>query len=76
MLPMVAMLATGFMAKQAANKNAAPQASAAGGLGGLLGGLLGGQGKPGGGGLGGIMAMLDADGDGNPLDDIMGMMGK
>jgi hypothetical protein len=76
MLPMVAMLATGLMAKQASSSNAAPQGPAAGGLGGLLGGLLGGQGKPGGGGLGGIMAMLDTDGDGNPLDDIMGMMGK
>jgi hypothetical protein len=79
MLPMVAMLATGFMAKQAANKNAAPDAPAAGGLGGLgsmLGGLLGGQGKAGGGSAGGLMAMLDADGDGNPLDDILGMMGK
>jgi hypothetical protein len=79
MLPMVAMLATGYMAKQAANKSAAPDAPAAGGLGGLggmLGGMLGGKGGGGGGSFGGLAAMLDADGDGNPLDDIMRMMGK
>jgi hypothetical protein len=76
MLPMVAMLATGYMAKQAANKNAAPDAPAAGGLGGMLGGMLGGKGGGGGGSFGGLAAILDADGDGNPLDDIMGMMGK
>ena len=40
---------------------------AAGGLGGILAGL---------GGIGGIAKMLDRDGDGNPLDDIMGMFGK
>jgi hypothetical protein len=76
MLPMVAMLVTGFMAKQASGSNTAPQAPA-GGLGGLLGGLLGGKGNAdNGGGMGGLMAMLDADGDGNPLDDIIGMMRK
>lgn len=75
MLPMLAMVVTGLMAKQSAG--AAP---AGGGLGGLLGGLLGGNaggsraGAGGGGGLGGLAAMLDADGDGNPLDDIIGMM--
>lgn len=44
-----------------------------GGLGGLLGGLLGGAGGGGAqaGGLGGLAAMLDTDGDGNPLDDIL-----
>lgn len=58
---------------------------AAGGgvLGGLLGGLTGGgsaapaaAGAPMGGGLGGLASMLDFDGDGNPLDDILGMAGK
>lgn len=55
---------------------AAPDAQ--GGLGGLLGGLLGGgaQAGAGGGGLGGLANMLDADGDGNPLDDILGMINK
>ena len=42
-------------------------------LGGLLGG--GGQAAPAGGGLGGLASMLDMDGDGNPLDDLMGMAG-
>jgi hypothetical protein len=38
--------------------------------------MLGGKGGGGGGSFGGLAAMLDADGDGNPLDDIMRMMGK
>lgn len=75
MLPMLAMLVTGAMAKQQAGA-AAPSG---GGLGGLLGGLLGGgqqaQGAPGGGG-GGLGSMLDLDGDGNPFDDILGMVQK
>ncbi|RJF94150.1 DUF937 domain-containing protein [Sphingomonas cavernae] len=54
----------------------ASAASADGGLGGLLGGLLGGAGGAGAqaGGLGGLASMLDADGDGNPLDDILGQV--
>ena len=28
------------------------------------------------GGVGGLASMLDLDGDGNPLDDILGMAGK
>ena len=75
MLPLLAMLVAGFMAKQqgAAAQPQAP-ASPGGGLGGLLGGLLGGQAA--GGGLAGMASMLDLDGDGNPLDDILGMAGK
>jgi len=72
MLPMVAMLVTGFMAKQSSHDASAEAATPEGG-GGLLGGLLGGKST---GGLGGVVAMLDADGDGNPLDDIVRMMGK
>lgn len=51
-----------------------------GGLGGLLGGLMGGgskqasNGLPG--GLGGLGNLLDADGDGNSMDDIFDMLGK
>ena len=45
-----------------------------GGLGGLLGGLLGGQGA--GGAEPGLAPMLDLNGDGNPLDDILRMAGK
>jgi hypothetical protein len=70
MLPMLAMLVGGVMAKQGAS----PGASAGGGLGDLLGGLMGGgqtAGQP-----GGLASMLDLDGDGNPLDDIMGMAGR
>ena len=81
MLPMLAMLVTGAMAKQGGGSAAAPQVGG-GGLGGLLGGLLGGAqggatpGGAAGGGLGGLASMLDADGDGNPLDDILRMMGQ
>jgi hypothetical protein len=100
MLPLLAMLVTGLMARQG---GAAPAANppvgmgggmggglgdalagalgggGGGGLGGLLGGLLGGQGNPGraqGGGAGGLASMLDLDGNGNPLDDILRMAGK
>lgn len=93
MLPLVAMLVAGAMAKNVGGAAAAP--SADGGLGGMLGGLLGG-GAAGGilggllggggaaaapagaapGGFGGLGAMLDMDGDGNPLNDILGMAGK
>lgn len=98
MLPILAMLAAGYMARQqGAGAGATP---AGGGLGGLLGGLLGGGGSgvgSGSGGLGGslgaalggtpaagasaqahggLASMLDLNGDGNPLDDILGMAGK
>jgi hypothetical protein len=79
MLPMVAMLVTGYMAKQR-SAGAAPTSPAPneGGPGGLLGGLRGG-GAAGGqraGATGGIASMLDMDGDGNALDDILRMAGK
>jgi hypothetical protein len=73
MLPILAMLVAGYMAKQ----GGAAQGEG-GGLGGLLGGLLGSgqQAAPASGGLGGLGSLLDMDGDGNPLDDIIGMAGK
>jgi len=74
MLPMLAMLAAGFMS--GGGKAAAQPTSAGGGLGDLLGGLLGGGGAGGGGALSGLASMLDMDGDGNPLDDILSMAGK
>lgn len=43
-----------------------------GGLGGLMNALGGGGGAQGRGGLGQVLQMLDADGDGSPLDDIVG----
>lgn len=58
------------------------QADGGGGLGGILGNVLGGalgggqQAAPAAGGLGGLGSLLDMDGDGNPLDDIIGMAGK
>lgn len=84
MLPMVAMLVAGYMAKKgsAAGKSSG-QASGSGGgllgggmLGGLLGSVLGGKKASASGSGGGLLSMLDADGDGNPLDDIIGMLGK
>ena len=93
MLPVLAMLVAGYMAKSARGKTSGgtptgqPELSGrregtgGGGLGDLLGGVLGGN--PGAGsaqaptrGGGGLASMLDLDGDGNPLDDILGMAGK
>lgn len=74
MLPILAMLVAGYMAKQGGGAQ-----GEGGGLGGLLGGLLGGGGQQAShasGGLGGLGSLLDMDGDGNPLDDIIGMAGK
>jgi hypothetical protein len=88
MLPLLAMMVTGFMAKQAAGAGQTQEGAGLGGLGGLvgsLGGLFGGgggagaaaDGGSGGSGiLGGFGAMLDMNGDGNALDDILRMAGK
>jgi hypothetical protein len=83
MLPMLAMLVAGFMAKQGGARAAEPPAGGGGlgggmggDLGGLLGGLLGGGQGAGRSAQGGLASMLDLDGDGNPLDDILGMAGK
>lgn len=78
MLPMLAMMVAGYMAKQGGQGSASGGLS--GGLGGMLGnvlgGAMGGGTAPSAGGLGGLGQMLDMDGDGNPLDDIMGMVNK
>lgn len=72
MLPVVAMMVAGYMAKQSGDS-----AGNGGGIGGLIGGLLGGgSNASSGGGLGGLGSLLDLNGDGNPLDDIIGMAGK
>ena len=47
-----------------------------GGLMGMVSGLMGGVKKTDGGGLGSLMQMLDEDGDGSPLDDILGKFMK
>lgn len=86
MLPRLAMLVTGYMAQQGGQGDAFGQgqqgsvaaAAAHPGLGDLLSGLLGGasgQAAPAG-RTGGLASMLDMDGDGNPLDDILRMAGR
>ena len=74
MLPMLAMAIAGYMAGGRGG-TATPGASASGGVGSMLGGLLGGGGgsTSGSPGLGGLASMLDMDGDGNPLDDVLRM---
>jgi hypothetical protein len=74
MLPLLAMAVTGYLASQKGGE------STGGGLGGMLGqvlgGVLGGGGQAQGGGLGGLGSLLDLDGDGNPLDDNLGMANR
>lgn len=76
LLPMVATLAAGALG------NAGGQtAPAGGGLGGMLGGLLGqatggGAAPASGGAAGSLLSMLDFNKDGNPMDDILGMVGR
>jgi hypothetical protein len=74
MLPMLAMAVAGYMASQGGARGSAP--SAGGGLGSLLGGLVGGSGGGTSAGLGGLASMLDMNGDGNPLDDLLRMTGR
>lgn len=75
MLPMLAMVVAGFMAKQSGG---GAGLGGGGGLRGVLGGMLGGRNAPGAGAApsGGLGSMLDMNGDGNALDDIMRMAGK
>lgn len=86
MLPMLAMLVAGYMAKQHGAATAAQPSPPAGGgveaglasLGGMLGGLFGSgvSGSTPGGTLSSLASMLDLNGNGNPLDDILGMGGR
>jgi hypothetical protein len=77
MLPILAMLVGGYLSARAQGTGA-EQGGGLGGLGSLIGGLVGGgqQAAPPVGGMGGLGSLLDMDGDGNPLDDILGMAGK
>jgi hypothetical protein len=87
MLPIVAMLAAGAMTKNAnagglGNLIGAAMGGGGGGmLGNVLGAAMGGnqqsqaQQAPAG-ALGGLANMLDMNNDGNPLNDIMGMLGR
>lgn len=76
MLPMLAMAVTGFMAKQQGGGAAVQPSATGGGPGGLLGGLLGGKSSGAGAAAPGLASMLDLNGDGNALDDILRMVGK
>lgn len=86
MLPLLAMLVTGFMAKQQdatpSSMPSMPSMPAGGGLGDLMGSLLGGGGAASAGGAmprnaaPGLGSLLDLNGDGNALDDILRMAGK
>ncbi|HEY0624784.1 DUF937 domain-containing protein [Sphingomonas sp.] len=79
MLPILAMLVAGYMAKQGGQTAGG---GSGGGLDGLLGSILGGGASgggaaaPAGGELGGLGNLIDLNGNGNPLDDIIGMAGK
>lgn len=84
MLPLLAMIVGGYLATRGAGGGDGAQAGG-GGLGGMLGGVLGSvlggggaqpQAQPQAGGLGGLGSMLDMDGDGNPLNDIMRRLGQ
>lgn len=75
MLPMLAMLVTGFMARQSNGGAPVPAGQPGDGLGSVLGGLLGGKSATAG-GASGLAALFDANGDGNVLDDILRMAGK
>lgn len=81
MLPLLAMAVAGYLARQ----NGIGAARGNGGFGGILGSVFGslaggGRQQPvsggAGGSFGGLGALLDFDGDGNPLDDIIGMAGR
>lgn len=84
MLPLLAMLVGGFIARQHGATQASPSAQGSGyGLDALLGSLLGGgstgataSATAGASPLAGLGSLLDLNGDGNPLDDILRMAGS
>lgn len=92
MLPVIASMAMGALSKQTQDQsvgnvlggllagNSSGGSSGAGGgpLGNVLGSVLGGGGATPAGNdpLGGLGSLLDADGDGNAMDDIFDMLGR
>lgn len=70
LLATIAPMVMAYLGKEKKNNNIGVD-----GLGGLLGGLLGG-GKKSGGVMDMVTGLLDKDGDGSAIDDIMGMFGK
>lgn len=75
MLPMLAMLVTSFMAKQGSEAQGQDNSSASG-LSGLLGNMLSGGKTSGTQQSGGLSSLLDLNGDGNALDDILRIAGS
>ena len=74
MLPMLAMLVGGYMAKQRSEGTARFSSDGGAGLAGMVGGMLGGQrASNDSAGLGGL---LNIGGNRNPLDEIMGRLGR
>ena len=71
MLPFMEMMVAGYMGKQGKGSTNNDR-----GLGGLIGGLLGNGDKDSPSTAEGFGSLLDLDGDGNALDDIIGMAGK
>lgn len=74
-LPALAAMAQGGLQRQMPDDqiDAAEQEAQGGGLMGLVGGLLSGSGNRGqSGGLGMLNQLLDADGDGSAMDDVLG----
>ena len=78
MLPMLAMIVAGYAAKQGSGAAGTGGGGLGGALGCVLGGMLGGGQAKGAAPSqsGGIGSMLDMNGDGNALDDILRMAGK
>lgn len=76
MLPLLAMLVGGYLSTRGGGQD--------GGFGSILGSILGGgqaaapaaAPAQGGGMLGGLGSLIDMNGDGNPLDDLLGMAAK
>lgn len=82
MLPLLAMLVGGYLSARVGGSGS-QGSGGLGSLGSIIGGLVAGDSAPagqahqsGGGLLGGLGKILDMDGDGNPLDDIVNMAGK
>lgn len=72
-LPALAAMAQGGLQRQMPDDqiDAAEEEAQGGGLAGMIGGLIGGGGRRGG-GLGLLNDLLDADGDGSAMDDVLG----
>jgi hypothetical protein len=74
MLPLLAMLAAGYMARERSGAGAARAGAGGGGLGGLLGQVLGGG--AGQGPLGSLGGLVGGRSGGNPLEDILRGLGR